>query len=122
MTEAKTRPPAQRFEDLLVWQEAHEFVLGAYRHTSGFPKQETYGLTAQFRDAAVSVAANVAEGFKRRGPADKRRFINTAQASLEECRYYLLLARDLGYGEAPQLEDLADQVGRLLQACYAGIR
>jgi hypothetical protein len=65
--------------------------------TSAFPKSETYGLAAQARRAAVSVPANIAEGFKKRGRLDKARFMNIAQGSLEESRYYLILARDLGY-------------------------
>ena len=60
-----------------------------------FPKSETYGLTSQFRRAAVSVPANIAEGFRKRGRADKVRFLNIAQGSLEECRYYLILSDDL---------------------------
>jgi len=57
-----------------------------------------FGLSSQMQRAAVSVPANIAEGFKLRGRADKGRFMNIAQASLEECRYFLILAQDLGYG------------------------
>ena len=56
------RGPARTFRDLLVWQKAHGFVLNCYRFTSSFPKHETYGLASQMRRAAVSVAANIAEG------------------------------------------------------------
>jgi four helix bundle protein len=91
---------AQSFQDLLAWQKAHEFVLGVYAFTNVFPKQETYGLVSQMRRAAVSVPANIAEGFRKRGKADKARFMNVAKGSLEESRYYLILARDLGYGES----------------------
>jgi four helix bundle protein len=80
------RPAAQSFRDLLVWRKAHEFVLAVYAFTSGFPKQETYGLSQQMRRAAVSVPANIAEGFRRRGKAGKVRFMNVAEGSLEECR------------------------------------
>lgn len=120
MSESERRP-AQRFEELGVWQKAHEFVLGVYRLTEEFPKREMYGLTAQLRSAAVSVAANVAEGFKRRTVADKRHFLNIAQGSLEECRYYLILARDLSYAHDDTLPELADQTARLLQASYSGL-
>lgn len=95
---AVQRAAARSFQDLLVWQKAHLFVLGVYRLSGGFPKSETYGLTQQLRRAAVSVPANIAEGFRRRGKNDKARFLNIAEASLEECRYYLILAQDLGYG------------------------
>ena len=112
---------AKRFEDLLVWQKAHRFVLGVYELTRSFPREETYGLTSQFRRAAVSIPANVAEGFRKRGSADKLRFLNIAQGSAEECRYYLILSKDLGYGERPELTDLLADVGRLLVAYAKGI-
>jgi four helix bundle protein len=67
-------------------------------------RHELFGLTSQLRRAAVLVPANFAEGFKKRGKADKARFYNTAQGSLEECRYYLILAQDLGYGETTELK------------------
>jgi len=57
--------PARTFQDLLVWQKAHAFVLEAYRLAATFPKPETYGLGSQMRRAAVSIAANIAEGFRR---------------------------------------------------------
>jgi len=85
------------FEDLLVWKCAHEFVLEVYKITETFPKNEVFGLTSQFRRAAVSVAANIAEGYKKKGKADKLRFFNMSQGSLEESRYYLILAKDLNY-------------------------
>jgi four helix bundle protein len=68
------RKPAKSFEDLIVWQKAHHFVLETYKVTGLYPKTEMFGLSAQFRRAAVSIAANIAEGFKKRGKADKLRF------------------------------------------------
>ncbi len=95
--------PAKRFEDLLVWQKAHPFVLGIYRFSHTFPPEEKYGLTFQCRRSAVSIAANIAEGFRKRGKADKIRFLNITQGSLEESRYYLILANDLKYGDVTDL-------------------
>jgi four helix bundle protein len=115
------RPPARSFRDLLVWRKAHEFVLAVYAYTVAFPKQETYGLALQMRRAAVSVPANIAEGFRRRGKVDKARFMNMAEGSLEECRYYLILAQDLGYGDTSNLASLAEEVSRLLGAYAAAI-
>ncbi|HEW79550.1 MAG TPA: four helix bundle protein [Phycisphaerales bacterium] len=106
--------PAERFTDLIVWQKAHQFVLSVYRFTFGFPKNEIYGLTSQFRRAAVSIAANIAEGFKKTGTADTIRFFNISQGSLEECRYYLILVNDLGYGDTRELLNQVDEVSRLL--------
>jgi len=71
--------PARTFQDLLVWQKAHQFVLGVYALTTAFPKQETYGLSLQMRRASVSIPANIAEGFRRRGKAEKARFMNIAE-------------------------------------------
>jgi four helix bundle protein len=110
------REKAETFRDLIVWQKAHEFVIGIYRFTVGFPKSEAFGLTQQLRRAAVSIPANIAEGFKRSGKQDKARFMNIAAASLEECRYYLILAMDLNYSNAINLTKLGDEVGRLLHS------
>ena len=108
------RPTAKNFRDLSVWRKAHEFVLETYRLTSTFPKSEIYGLTPQLRRAAVSIPANIAEGFTRRGKMDKVRFMNIAQGSLEESRYYLILAGDLGYADTGQLVKLLEEVARPL--------
>ena len=85
------------FEDIMAWQKAHSFVLAVYKETKDFPEDERFGLTSQFRRAAVSIAANIAEGYKKLSKADKLRFFNISQGSLEECRYYCILSRDLGY-------------------------
>ena len=81
---------AKSFHDLVVWQKAHAFVLQVYHVTGGFPAEERFGLVSQFRRAAVSIPANIAEGFRKNGRADKLRFYNISQGSLEECRYYLV--------------------------------
>ena len=117
--EASQRTPAKSFEQLIVWQKAHQFVLGIYRLTNGFPRNETYGLTSQLRRAAVSIPANIAEGFKKRGRADKVRFLNIAQGSLEESRYYLILAKDWNYGDATHLHLQLTEVSKLLEAYSA---
>jgi four helix bundle protein len=88
--------PARTFQDLIVWAKAHEFVLRVHKFTTAFPRQESYGLCSQMRRAAVSVPGNIAEGFRRHSVNDKIRFMNIAEGSLEECRYHLILARDLG--------------------------
>jgi len=110
------RDPAKTFQDLLVWQKAHSFVLSVYRITGEFPKYEIFGLTSQFRRAAVSIAANIAEGFSKRSKVDKARFFNIAQGSVEECRYYLILSNDLGYCDASDIYPLLYEVSKLLHA------
>jgi four helix bundle protein len=113
--------PARTFQDLLVWQKAHQFVLGVYALTSAFPKQETYGLSLQMRRASVSIPANIAEGFRRRGKAEKARFMNIAEGSVEECRYFLILVKDLGYGDTEHLAASLEEVSRLLNAYTTAI-
>lgn len=118
------RPPAKTFQDLIVWQKAHQFVLAIYPFSAQFPKTETYGLTSQLRRSAVSVPANIAEGFKKRTRPDKARFINIAQGSLEECRYYLILSNDLSYGDTssliPQLEEVSKLLGAYARSLLMG--
>ena len=108
------RQPARNFQDLIVWQKAHQFVLSVYRLSKGFPREEIYGLTSQLRRAAISVPANIAEGFKKKGRLDKVRFMNIAQGSLEECRYYLILSNDLEYANTVKLMLQLEEVSKLL--------
>jgi four helix bundle protein len=109
------RKRAERFEDLEVWQHAHKLVIEVYKLTRDFPGEEKFGLISQMRRAGVSVAANIAEGFKKRGLKDKTNFYNISQGSLEELRYYLILSKDIGYLETNTfiMENL-DLVGRML--------
>jgi len=107
---------AKTFEELVVWQKSHQFVLSIYKLTQSFPQHELFGLVSQIRRSAVSVPANIAEGFKRKGKADKLRFFNISQSSLEEARYYLILANDLGYAETKHLKTNLDEISRMLDA------
>jgi four helix bundle protein len=108
--------PAKTFKDLVVWQKAHELVLAIYSLTGSFPRSEIYCLTNQIRRAAISIPANIAEGFRKRGMSDKTRFFNVAQGSLEECRYYLILTQDLGYAATADADALLEEVSKLLVA------
>ena len=117
----ETRLPARTFEDLIVWQKAHRFVLSVYQYSDEFPRKEVFGLSSQLRRAAVSIPANIAEGFKKRGTNDKARYMNIAQGSLEECRYYLILANDLGYGDSCGIQLQLAEVSKLLDAYYRTI-
>ena len=116
------RTPAKNFQDLIVWQKAHQFVLSTYRFSEAFPKTEIYALTSQFRRAAISVPANIAEGFKKKTKPDKARFMNITQGSLEECRYYLILAKDLRYGDSLGLISQLEEVSKLLDAYHTSLR
>ena len=101
----------KKFEDIVAWQKAHEFVRAVYTVTSNFPKEELFALTSQFRRAAISIAANIAEGYKKLGKMDKLRFYNISQGSLEECRYYVLLSKDLGYISTEVFKSLNEKIG-----------
>ncbi|HJA82364.1 MAG TPA: four helix bundle protein [Candidatus Bacteroides intestinavium] len=112
------------FKDILAWKKSHEFVLAIYKVTSGFPLHERFGLCSQFQRAAVSIPANIAEGYKKISNADKLRFLNIAQGSLEECRYYILLSKDLTYiteNDYLNLNRRIDEVSYLLNAYCKGI-
>ena len=110
------------FEDLMVWQKAHQFVLEIYKFTKNFPKDEQYGLTSQLRRAAVSIPANIAEAFGRASNADKARFISYSQGSLQECKYYLLLSGDLGYCDGSVLVSNTVDIARLLNASLKSLK
>ena len=108
---------SKSFKELIVWQRCHQFVLKVYKATEDFPKTEIYGLTSQFRRASVSIAANIAEGYIKKGIKDKLRFFNIAQGSLEECRYYIILSRDLNYiDNEKELNALIEEASKLLNA------
>jgi four helix bundle protein len=105
-----------------VWQKAHRFVLATYAITATFPRCEIYCLTSQMRRAAISIAGNIAEGFTRRGAPEKIRFLNISQGSLEECRYYLILTQDLGYGATADMEALLEEVSKVLLTYASAIK
>lgn len=104
------------FENLIMWQKMHQIVLDIYKMTNIFPKSELFGITSQIRRSAVSVAANIVEGFSKKGKSDKLRFFNIAEGSLEETNYFLLLINDLKYSETGDLRERIKEVGRMLKS------
>ncbi len=107
------------FRDLQVWHKAHELALDAYRASSGFSQHERYGLTSQFRRAAVSIGANLAEGCGRGSDADFARFAQIAMGSASEVEYLVLLARDLqelSEEDRDRLNARISEVKRMLSA------
>ncbi|RNC64676.1 four helix bundle protein [Proteiniphilum sp. X52] len=85
------------FQSLIVWQKGHQFVLDIYRITRRFPEEERFGIVSQMRRAAISITANIAEGYRKFGKKDKLRFFNISQGSLAEIYNYLILSKDLQY-------------------------
>lgn len=113
-----------RFEDILAWKKAYAFVLQIYKALASYPDDEKYGLCSQFKRAAVSIPANIAEGYKRVGKADKLHFLNFAQGSLEECRCYLHLSKDLGFIDEEKyyrLYNNLEETSKLLNGYCRGI-
>ena len=112
------------FQEIHAGQKAHEFSLLVYKITKDFPPDERFALTSQFRRAAISVGANIAEGYKKLGKQDKLRFFNIAEGSMAECMNYIILSKDLNYINEQQLQLLSttiESAGRLLTAYCNGI-
>lgn len=113
----RPRRSRTRHEGLKAWQSAQSLALAVYTATQRWPRFERYGLTSQIRRAAVSIAANIAEGSAKKGPREFRRFLDMAVGSVAETHVYLLLAKELGYltsSEWGELEALRDHTGRLI--------
>ena len=116
--------PTFSFEQIVAWQKAHSFTVMVYQTTMAFPKEELFGLTSQFRRAAVSIEANIAEGYKKLSKADKLRFLNISEGSLAECRNYIILSKDLGYVDDEHYNQLfytIEETSKLLSAYSLGI-
>ena len=110
---------AESFRDLLVWQRAIRMSLYIYRLTSGFPKEEVFGLSSQIRRAGVSVASNIAEGYGRNSTGEYKNFLGMARGSNSEVETQLVIAKELGYGDPQTLnetEKLCIEVGEMLRA------
>ena len=112
------------FQDLLLWQKGHQFVLEIYKLTREFPGEERFGLISQIRRSSVSICANIAEGGKK-SRNDFIRFLVIADGSLEETKYHLILSKDLEYLNLEKFKVLsmqADEIGRILNALIRSLR
>ena len=121
----KTERGEKGFRKLLIWQRAHQLVLLVYKITESFPKSESFGLTSQIRRAAVSVPANIAEGYAAGGEGQFGRYLNIAQGSLAEVEYYLILSHDLSYindAQYQETESLRSEAGFLLHRLIISLR
>jgi four helix bundle protein len=113
----------EKFQDLQVWQKAHQLALEIYKTTKNFPQEEKFALVSQMRRAAVSVPANATEGFRKRGSKDKPNFYNIAQASLDELYYYLILSKDLGFiQDNKDFIDRVQEIARMLAGLMKSIK
>lgn len=112
------------FRKLIVWQRAHVMTLAVYKASENFPRHELFGLTSQIRRSAVSVPANIAEGYALGSSANYLRHLNIAVGSLAETEYHLELAHDLGYladVDHSKLCEFAREIGYLLSRLKASI-
>ena len=107
--------------DLKIWQEAHSLTLDIYGLTNSFPRDERFGLTAQMRRAASSVAATIAEGVGRNTTKDFVNFLYMARGSSHEMMNHLVLARDLGYTGFPKADGLIARYKGLAAGIFACI-
>ena len=105
------------FRDLEVWQKAVALTIECYRVTDRLPGTERYGLASQIQRAAVSVAANIAEGHGRRGLGEYLHHLGIARASLMEFETHLFIVHRLGFIRSAHVDEIvasADQIGRML--------
>lgn len=114
----------QPYERFRAWQACDELVIRVYRITNTFPSHERFGLTSQARRAAVSAAANIAEGSAKRGTGEFRRYLDIAIGSLAEVGYLLHVARRLEYlsdAQWHELEMVRSGASRLTWRLYAAV-
>ncbi len=107
----------EKFKQLKVWQKSRELILEVYKITKDFPNEEKFGLISQMRRAAISIAANITEGSRRKTIKDRKHFHNMADTSLEELKFYFIICYDLDYikksiGE--RLTSISREIGRML--------
>lgn len=114
----------ESYRDLIVWQRSIQMSVAVYRLTSGFPKEEIYGLSSQLRRAGVSVASNIAEGYARMSRGEYKQFLGMARGSNSEVQTQLVIARELGFGSPQALdnaEGLSNEVGKMIASILRGL-
>jgi len=121
-TEERSTRRINSYKDLVVWQKAHQLAMTIYKLSVDLPQDEQSGLAQQIKTAAVDVASNIVKGYKRYGKQEKLDILNTAQSSLENLKYLLLLITDLGYADTSEEEMDADEVSRILNGFLKSIR
>ncbi len=96
----------QGFRDLIAWQKAYQLALNIYEVSRDFPKQEQYALTSQMQRSAISISANISEGYERQHRKEYVQFLSIGRGSLGELETYLMFARDLGYISKEKYKEL----------------
>ena len=112
------------YRDLKVWQKAMDLTEHCYRATQSFPTEERYGLTSQIRRSAVSVAANIAEGYGRDSDGSFIQFLRISQGSLKELETQIIVSERIGAlaNQSSQiLLSMADEIGRMIRGLINSI-
>lgn len=112
-------PGCRSYRDLKVWQRSIQLSVAIYKLTGAFPPEEIYGLTSQLRRASVSVASNIAEGYRRASKGEFRQFVGMARGSLLELQTQLVIARELSFGRDAEMsgaQALAEEAGKMTWA------
>ena len=104
----------ERFEDIVAWQKARKLVKAIYELTSTDPLLHDFRLRDQLRSAAISIPANIAEGFERSRLREFHQFLSVAKASCAELRTYLYIVSDIGYAETQKPLAAAEEVARII--------
>jgi four helix bundle protein len=105
----------RNYEDLQVWQKAHDLTLAIYKETRGFPSDERFGLTSQMRRSGASIGANIAEGCGRRSDNEMARFVQIAMGSGAELSCHLRLSRDLGLLSRESFDSLRSKLSEVMR-------
>jgi len=106
------------FKKYEIWQLSHSFTLEVYKITSGFPKEEIYGLTSQIRRASSSIPTNISEGCGRNSDKEFNQFLNIALGSANETEYLLILSKDLQYIDNDIYINLENQINKIKSKVY----
>ncbi len=113
------------YRDLKVWQAAIDLAEGIYSLSRDFPKSELYGLTSQMRRAAVSIAANIAEGHGRETTGAFLQFLRVTQGSVKELETHLIIARRLDLSSPDASDEMlgkCDELGRMVRGLIRSLQ
>ncbi|MCL5030756.1 MAG: four helix bundle protein [Bacteroidetes bacterium] len=110
------------FEDLILWQKAHQLALFIYSITKNFPNEEKFGLVSQMRRAAISIPSNIVEGHSRKSKKEFINFLSIAKGSLNELRYQILLSKDLKYIDMKEFETVEQYFEEISKILYSFTR
>jgi len=113
------------YRELTVWRKAMDLAKEVYRMAPLLPREETYGMRSQITRAAISVPANIAEGWARESEKERAQFLAIAQGSLAETETFLSLCEEIGWfppGKTTILRGLIVEVGKMLSTLRRKLR